>query len=290
MPFSLYLDGKKIDPGTELGDPEPEDINLFESLRTYGRVIFREDEHLARLAESARTTGLRLPKTLDAIRSDLREAIRLFDAELAAAGEKDDGDLFLRVTVWREKIFILVGARRHPKNLYEDGIVLETTPVRRSLTNAAAPQAKTGAYQNGVLAALQPSPGAYEHLFLDPEGYVAEVSIGNIFIVKKDGTRGKSALFTPPARGILNGVTRRFVIECAAQAGIKVYEIPFSRHDVYNADEAFLTNTSWEVLPARELDRRSIGKQVPGPLTSKIHRLFRERALRECRRSRSAAR
>src|SRR5207237_1009643 len=126
---------------------------------------------------------------------------------------------------------------------------LRTSNVRRSLSHASPPQAKTSAYQNALLATLEPSPG-YEWVFLDQSGFVTEVRIGNLFIIK-----GKM-LATPPTTGILNGVTRRFVIELALQAGLKVREVPLTRHEIYNADEAFLTNTSWEILPVRELDGR----------------------------------
>jgi len=288
MTFQLYIKGRKVSPELLIGALDPDETGVFESLRTYGGRIFREEEHLVRLVESARTIDLRLPRPIREIRSELRAALRAYLLDCRKAGEMIEGDLFIRLSVWREHIFVMVGQKKHSDHLYSEGIVLMTTCVRRSLTNAGAPQAKTGAYQNGVLAALEPAPEAYEHLFLDPEGYVAEVSVGNLFLVKKQGPR--SALLTPPARGILNGVTRRFVIECAAQQGYKVLEEPLMRHDVYNADEAFLTNTSWEILPVREVDRRRIGKTVPGPETLKIHRIFRERAVRECRKSKSAAR
>jgi branched-chain amino acid aminotransferase len=166
--------------------------------------------------------------------------------------------------------------------------------VRRSLSNASPPEAKTSAFQNGVLAALEPNPaGAYEDLFLDMNGYVTEVRIGNLFIVDAH------ALLTPPTAGILNGITRRVVIECARRAGIPVREVPLTRHDVYNAREAFLTNTSWEILPVSSLDGRKIGGAstdrptdgpVPGPVTAKLHRIFKQKVAQECRRKPHAAR
>ncbi len=135
---------------------------------------------------------------------------------------------------------------------------------------AAPPQAKTTDYLNALMATLDPSPG-YEWVFLDRDGFVTEVRIGNLFIVK-DGR-----LFTPPLTGILNGVTRRFVLECASLAGLETRERPLSRHEVYNADEAFLTNTSWEILPVREMDGRSTGKQIPGKITCRLHTIFKNR-------------
>ncbi len=277
--FHVYSGGKRISDlaGFEtLGREEP---GIFESLRTYGDCVFREKEHLERLEESAKTTGFILTRDLRSLSREIHSAIKLFRAEYP-----EEGDLFLRLTLWRERVFVSVGTRRHASALYRDGVALKTTSVRRQHPAAGGLQAKTNAYQTGVMAELQPDPEAYEHLFLDAEGFVSEVSIGNIFIVKKN------TLITPPCRSILNGVTRLFVIECASSAKIPVLESPFSRHDVFNADEVFLTNTSWEILPVRELDRRRTGERVPGPLTSKVHRCFKQKVKRECRTKKSAAR
>ena len=118
--------------------------------------------------------------------------------------------------------------------------------------------------------------GAYEWLFLDTQGYVAEVSIGNLFMLKKN------VLITPPGRGILDGVTRRFVLECAFRMKLQVKEVPLTRHEVFNADEVFLTNTSWELMPVSEVDRRIIGQVMPGVLTKAIHQEFKKEVQREC--------
>jgi len=275
MTFDVYQNGKKISPAQLPPLTGTDDIGIFESLRTYGGCVFREREHLDRLCESARTTGVKLPATVSALSREIRGAVQAFrkDKKLRVSE-----DIFLRLTVYGEKIFLLVGQRKHAPDLYEKGVALKTTVVRRSLTNAAAPQAKTSDYKNAVMAALETGPRVYELLFLDAEGFVSEVSIGNLFIVK----RGK--VLTPPARGILNGVTRRFVIECVLPRDMDFEETPMTRHDVYNADEVFLTNTSWEILPVREVDGRRIG-QVPGPITRKIHGLFKKKAGQECRTS-----
>lgn len=288
MPYFVYVNGVKADPRRNFDTLDPDETGVFESMRTYAGCVFREEEHFLRLRESAQTTGCVLPKTIKEIRRDLYRSIGAYRAEKKKAGEDAETDLFIRLSAWKGEIIIMIGEKKHPGELYEKGIVLMTSPVRRSLTNAQAPQAKTGAYQGGVLACLQPAPGAYERLFLDADGFAAEVSVGNLFIISRPSGKGPPLLKTPPAYGILNGVTRKFVIECAPYSGVEAAEEPLTRHDIYNAVEAFLTNTSWEVLPVRELDRRMIGETIPGPLTRKIHRIFRERALKECRRQKSA--
>ena len=187
----------------------------------------------------------------------------------------------LRVTWTPAGFLVMIGERRAPQDLYETGVTLKTSPVKRSLSHAAPPEAKTTDYTNALFATLEPRPAAvYEWVFLDSLGYVTEVRIGNLFIVDFFGK--KPRLRTPPLQGILNGVTRRFVIECALFEGLEVREEPLTRHEIYTASETFLTNTSWEILPVRSLDAREIGRQMPGPVTTQLHRCFRKKVQSEC--------
>ena len=280
MNFSVYEAGKKVNSAHLPIGAGVEDTAVFESLRTYGAAIFREEEHLDRLTESARTAGISMRYSRADLRRELRLAAGAFRRE---SGLPASEDLFFRLTLDPNKLYVLAGIRRHAPEIYEKGVVLRTTSVRRPLVNASAPQAKTGAYQTALLAAVEPGAGAYESLFLDVDGYVAEVSIGNLFIVKG------GLLKTPPAQGILNGVTRRFVIECVLPGRLRLEETYFTRHDVFNADEVFLTNTSWEILPVREVDGRAAGARIPGPWTLKIHRLFKAKVAEECRKLKSSA-
>ena len=248
---------------------ETEEIGIFESMRTYSGRIFRVEEHLERLAASAKTAGFACPDG-KRLRRELELAVKDYLKSTAK-------DIFIRLTLWQDRVFVIVGERVHPAALYEKGVALRTSPVPRNLSNAWAPEAKTSAYQNAVAASLEPRAGEiYEWLFLDRNGFVTEVRIGNIFIVREGRLR------TPPALGILNGVTRRFVIECARKTGIPVGEIPLTRHEVFNAGEAFLTNTSWEILPIAELDGRKIGKTIPGPMTRQLQQVFEKRVKEEC--------
>jgi branched-chain amino acid aminotransferase len=273
MKFSLFSGGRIIEDGTFIEKFQTKEVGVFETLRVYNGRIFRESEHLIRLQESAKTAGWTQPIDSRHLHEELRLAVEHF-------GQKE---AVIRLTLLGNEIFIMIGERKHPKVLYEQGVALRTSPVKRSLSHAAFPEAKTTAYQNAVLASLEPcTQEIYEWVFLDANGYVTEVRIGNLIMVKK------SFLLTPPLRGILNGVTRRFVIECALRTGMPVNEVPLTRHDIYNADEAFLTNTTWEILPVRELDGRRIGSTVPGRETLKLHRFFKQRVSEECQSQLSA--
>jgi branched-chain amino acid aminotransferase len=273
MNYSIFSNGKELKNPSVLEDfANGGEIGIFESLRTYRGKIFRIEEHLKRFMESAHTAGISPRIAVRDVRKELESALDAFMTQ----GPDSDEDFFVRISWWKGKYYVLVGQRKHASSLYKEGIALKTSPVKRSLTNAVPAEVKTSAYHNAVLASLEPGD-AYEWLFLDRNGFVTEVRIGNFFIVK-DGL-----LRTPPTQGILNGVTRRFVIECARQLELPVQETLITRHEVYNADEAFLTNTSWEILPVRELDSRKIGREIPGPLTIKLQQTFKQKALQECR-------
>ena len=269
MNFFIYSDGKRVTDKVFLSQFREEEIGIFESLRTYRGGIFRLEEHLDRLLESAKTSGFSGRLNRAQLRRELELALQAFLRDEPGLRQED---LFIRLTLWQDRIFVMPGVRVHPPELYRRGVALKTSPVKRSISNASFPEVKTSSYQNAVLAALEPAGAeTYEWLFLDQNGFVTEVRIGNLFMVK-DGL-----LLTPPTIGILNGVTRRFVIKCALTLQIAVKEIPLTRHEIYNADEAFLTNTSWEILPVRELDSRRIGGKIPGPVTLKLMRRFQQK-------------
>ena len=245
---------------------------IFESLRSYDGIIFRIGEHLDRFFESAKTLGLEIPESRSELKSRLEKSLR-------DSGRKD---AFLRLTLAGREIFVLVTERIHPKEIYQKGVSLHTTAVKRNPSQAAFPEAKSTSCLNQVLGTLEPLPsGTYEILFLDSEGFLTEARIGNLFMMKK------GRVLTPPPYGLLNGVTRKFVIECARFRKIPVEETPLTRHELFNADEAFLTNTSWEILPIREVDGRRIGSKVPGPLTQKLQAVFRRNLTNEIKRGKN---
>lgn len=258
-----------------------EAAGIFESMRAYGGRILHEEEHLTRLLESARTVGYRPFPEPAKLRLELKAALKAF-------GEKE---CYVRLTLWEGRSLAILGSREHPKEIYKTGVALKTASFPRGGPNTFPWQAKASAYQQAILASTEPHPDKiYEWVFLDQGGILTETRIGNFFIVKypaknpvfknlKTGswTGGSATLLTSSEHLILNGVTRRFVIKCALELGIGVREIPLTRHEFFNADEAFLCNTSWEILPVRELDGRVIGAGKPGPVTMKLHRYFKRR-------------
>jgi len=271
MKNTYFLNGKPVEAKAGLNFINPEGAGIFETFRVYHGQIFREEEHLERLCESAQTVGLRPGLDIRHIRREVRLAVKAYGKPEAV----------VRVTWVDAGLLVMIGERRAPPELYQTGIALQTSPIRRNLSHAAPPEAKSTDYMNALMATLEPRPAeVYEWIFLDQQGFVTEVRIGNIFIVDSAGK--KTRLRTPPLHGILNGVTRRFVIECALREGMEVREEPLTRHEIYTAGECFLTNTSWEVLPVRSLDARLIGREVPGLITTRLHQSFKKRVQKEC--------
>ncbi|MFA5390695.1 MAG: aminotransferase class IV [Candidatus Omnitrophota bacterium] len=281
MNYKIYQNGKEADGKLSFNLMRTEAVGIFESMRAYGGRVLHEKEHLSRLLESAKTAGYRpFPEPVK-LRLELKAALKAF-------GKKE---CYIRLTLWEGRSFVILGSREHPKELYEKGVVLKTASFPRGGPNTFPWQAKASAYQQAILASTEPhSDKIYEWAFLDSQNFLTETRVGNFFIIKYCSThpgcktsrpgcaeKGGVMLFTPPEHLILNGVTRRFVIKCALELGIKVREIPLTRHEFFNADEAFLCNTSWEILPVRELDGRVIGAGEPGPVTLKLHSYFKRR-------------
>ena len=281
MNYKIYQNGREVKEELPFDLMRTEAAGIFESMRAYHGKILHLEERLQRLLESAKTVGyLPLP--------DIKKLRQEVFIALEASGEQNTS---VRLTLLYGKAFVMIGARECAKELYEKGVVLKTASFPRGGPNTFPWQVKASAYQQAVLASTEPHPDKiYEWIFLDQGGRLTETRVGNFFLVKYPckhpvfdpaNTRclqGEGALLlTPPEHGILNGVTRRFVIKCALELGIEVQETPLTRHEFFNADEAFLCNTSWEILPVRELDGRAIGAGKPGPVTLKLHRYFKRR-------------
>jgi branched-chain amino acid aminotransferase len=269
----VYQNGRQVTPEVFFkkieGSTDPNEFfhfGLFETLRTYGGKIFQEGIHLERLAQSAKTAGYPFPVNPEKIGRYTHISLADF---VRKNPETRKNSTFIRISLWGQQVFLILAPRRLASEIFETGVRLQTSPVVRTLSNAETPEVKTSAYVNSLMAWLEPiSAQIHERLLLDRNGCVTETTVGNIFIVKKN------ILYTPDTFGILNGVTRRFVIKCAQQSGLRVIEAPLTRHDAFNADEAFLTNTTWEILPVAELDGRRIGVRVPGTVTQKLKRTF----------------
>lgn len=191
-------------------------------------------------------------------------------------------DATLRVSVhWRkqgdgELLLFVREFKSHPRVWYETGVALRTAVGRRPALRAQNSQVKASQYVCGVLATLDEGGSAHELLFLGPLGTVAEGTVSNIFIFKE------KCLLTPSVgSGILKGVTRGFVMNLARKRHWVVLERPLSRHELYTAEECFITNTSSEILPVVRLDERVIGSGHPGPVTKSLAEDFRKSARKE---------
>lgn len=254
-------------------------MGVFEGVRAYetdkGPAIFRMKEHTRRLFDSAHIMAMKVPFTPDQINA----------AQTAVIRENKLPHAYLRPMVFlgsealglRAKglsVNVIVAAWEWPAYMsaeaLERGITARTSSFTRHHVNIAMTRAKAnGNYINSMLALNEAlSGGAEEALLLDPEGYVAEGSAENVFIVR-DGV-----IFTPDVTSCLDGITRKTVMQLAAELGYTVKEKRITRDEVYIADEAFFTGTAAEVTPLRELDGRSIGAGKRGPVTTRLQALY----------------
>ncbi len=251
-----------------------DEVSCFETLRVYGGRLFKFGEHFDRLSESCRALNRALPL----------EAVELKHWTLEAVRESGWKDCLVRLSVhWDAASGGAVVAMvrefvRHEAALYRAGVSLKTVPTRRSTLKAQDPQIKASQFVGGVMAVLEKGGDpAHELLLLGPSGDVAEGTVSNIFIVKQ-----KRILTPSVSSGILRGVTRGFVMELAKNKDLPVVETFLSRHEVYTADECFMTNTSSEVLPVVCVDRRVIGSGKPGPVTRLLAGEFKKNRGRYC--------
>lgn len=250
---------------------------VFEGIRAYNGKVFMLDEHIDRLYESAKSIWLTIPMTKEQMKEAILQTLRankLRDAYIRVVVSRGEGDLGLdpRKCLKPNVIIITDKIELFPSELYERGIEMVTVSVRRNSPQALNPNIKSLNYLNNILAKIEAiNSGKPEGLMLTLDGYVAEGTGENIFIAK----RGE--LFTPPAyMGILKGITRQVVINLACKMGYSVYENVLTLHDVYTADECFITGTAAEIVPVVKLDGRTIGEGLPGPITKALIHKFRE--------------
>jgi branched-chain amino acid aminotransferase len=257
---------------------------VFETLRAYQGRIFRLDEHLKRLKESARGLEISLPQTLPVFRRHLEETLlvnHLKNALLRICISRGCGPIGLDPALCRKPTFVIIPRVFNGYNprQYHHGLKVSIVSVRRTPRPALDPQIKSTNFLNNILAKIQAKRNhADEGLMLGVNGYLTEGSISNFFIVTR------SRLYTPAVdQGILVGITRRLVIDLAKQADIPVKETRLLPSDVFKADECFLTNTSMEIMPVTKAEGFTIGDGKPGPVTRLLREAYQEQVRLECR-------
>src|SRR3989475_691702 len=277
----IYIDGKfyseadaKIsvfDHGLLYGD------GIFEGIRFYNGRVFRLEEHLLRLWDSARSICLEIPMSIRDMTEAVLEPIRqnhLRDGYIRLLVTRGIGNLGLNPTQCKSPSVIIIAATiaLYHEDFYKKGLTIVTCATRRTSPGALNPAVKSLNYLNNVMARVEANlAGADEALMLNDAGNVAECTADNVFIVKH------GQIFTPPvAAGALRGITRSVVFEIAAELGVKVRETDITRHDVFVADECFLTGTAAEIVPVVKADGRSIGSGKPGPITARIIARYRQ--------------
>ncbi|MFP6659819.1 MAG: branched-chain-amino-acid transaminase [Pirellulales bacterium] len=250
---------------------------VFEGIRSYGGKIFRLDHHLERLWSSAKAICLDIPldhATLARSCYETLEVNEIKDGYIRLIVTRGEGTLGLDPDKCSNPQVIVIAdyVALYPDEFYTNGLEIVTVSTIRNHPAALNPRIKSLNYLNNILAKIEgKQAGCIEALMLNHKGEVAECTSDNIFLVRE----GK--LLTPHCdAGVLEGVTRQAVIELAAEAGISVMRVALTPHDVYIADECFLTGTAAEVIPVVKVDSRTIGSGKPGPLTVDLQQRFRK--------------
>jgi branched-chain amino acid aminotransferase len=247
---------------------------VFEGIRVYNGKIFKHREHIDRLYESARAILLEIPMTPEALIQSVEQTVRAFgkpEGYIRLVVTRGPGNLGIDPRKCEPQVVIIVDdIQLYPKELYESGLEIITAATIRNHNNALNPRIKSLNYLNNILAKLEAiRAGCLEAIMLNTRGEVAECTADNIFIVK-DGV-----LKTPPPdAGILLGITRNTILDLARADRIPTQECVVTRHDVYTADECFLTGTGAEVIPVVKVDARPIGTGRPGPMTRQLRERY----------------
>ena len=248
---------------------------VFEGLRAYAGKVFRLEAHVDRLFASARAICLEIPLSKAAVAkavTDTLAANGLADGYVRLVVTRGAGSLGLdpNKTSHPQVIVIADTISLYPREFYDQGLRIVTAATQRTQSAALSPRIKSLNYLNNIMAKLEGlQAGCVEALMLNHKGEVAECTGDNIFVV-----RSGRLLTPPPDAGILEGITRGAVMELAVAAGIECREATLVRHDLYTAEECFLTGTAAEVIPVVEIDGRRIGAGIPGPVTGRLTRDF----------------
>ncbi len=277
MSTRVYINGKLYDKadakisvydhGLLYGD------GVFEGIRVYHGKVFKHQEHIDRLYESARSIALEIPMNRDDLMKAVNDTVKVnnkTNGYIRLIVTRGPGSLGLDPRKCEPQVIIIVDdISLYPPELYETGLEIITAATIRNHPNAVNPRIKSLNYLNNILAKIEAiRAGCFEAIMLNHMGEVAECTGDNIFLMKKGVLKT-----TPSDSGILEGVTRNVVIDLAKAANIPFVECGLTRHDVYTADECFLTGTAAEIIGVTKVDGRPIGAGKPGPVT----KLLRER-------------
>jgi branched-chain amino acid aminotransferase len=281
MTLKVHINGELVDKedarisvfdhGLLYGD------GVFEGMRSYSGSVFRLDEHLDRLWQSAAAIQLKIPVSKEEMAAAVNETLaanRIEDGYIRLVVTRGAGTLGLDPNRCDQPQVIIITdlITLYPDEFYQDGLEIVTARTRRNHPQALDPQIKSLNYLNNILAKIEGlEAGCVEALMLNYQGEVAECTGENIFIVRDQ------QLLTPPLEaGILHGITRGTVMELARNDGIDVVETTISLDDLYGADECFLTGSAAEVVPVIKVDGNVIGDGTPGPITARLTGLFRQ--------------
>lgn len=282
----IFLDGEFVsktnakisvyDHGFLYGD------GVFEGIRSYNGNVFRLDEHLVRLYDSAKSILLEIPYSKEEMTEIVLETLRknnLANAYIRLVVSRGVGNLGLDPFTCKKPSVIVIAESLalFPKELYDSGIEIVTVASRRNRSDVLSPKVKSLNYLNNILVKIEAGlAGVPEALMLNDQGYVAEGSADNIFII-----RDRKILTPPGYVGALEGITRNAIIDLARSRGFSMEEQVFTRHDVYVADEVFLTGTAAEVIAVVKVDGRTIGTGKPGTVTNELLQAFRELVVKD---------
>jgi branched-chain amino acid aminotransferase len=278
---NIYLNGEIVpedqaqisvfDHGYLYGD------GIFEGIRAYNGRVFMLDQHIKRLYQSAKTIMLDIPLNKKEMETAILKTIRaneLEDAYIRVVVSRGVGDLGLDPRKCPEPTIVIIASaiQLYPEELYETGLKLVTVPTRRNGAEMVNPRIKSLNYLNNIMARIEANmQNAPEAIILNSDGYVAECTGDNIFIIEE------AKLYTPPKyAGILKGTKREVVLEIAAEMGLEIKEELFTRHDLFNAEECFLSGTAAEVIPVVEVDGRTIADGNVGQRTKDLIAKFRK--------------
>jgi branched-chain amino acid aminotransferase len=279
--MKIFIDGRYFDEenarvsvfdhGLLYGD------GIFEGIRAYNGRVFKLKEHIDRLFYSAKAILLTIPMSHPQICKAVVDTCRengLREGYIRLVVTRGVGGLGLNPNKCKHPSVIVIADKiqLYPKEYYDNGLTIITVPTTRNLHSALNPAIKSLNYLNNILAKIEANNGGCEEaIMLNNEGYVAECTGDNIFLIK-----GNELLTPPLSAGALYGITRGVVIELARASGLKVSEPNLTRYDVFNADECFLTGTGAEVVPVVKVDGRVIGEGKPGPRTRELVKKYHE--------------